>query len=476
MSWTVDGHTYHDYNEYQRALERGNSSRARAEADTARREAQRLQSRIRDREQELARSRDDLRQQIAINAAIQQDVTALQRVQNRLERAQQRMERDVTRQFTEVRAHLAENRAELARLDERQKAHAAEVRRQFEEARVELARGLDEAERRRQQTEERLSGRIREVDAKVDADRKARAEKEASRRARAEQAAVFAERELGLHVNSVGPLGLEASLKGIQSKIGAARTLLQQGDESAALALASTSDVEARHLGWEVEHRRATLNARRDSAIERADRVKRDLDESLVQALFMREREQALLVCDRVAEQARTGYERYDRAEVEAARHEQILARLEEETSIMAAAAPSLADLARDRTERAKALIGHLRGIYGPLSDVRQRQAVEGDRKSAMIVECEFGRARVDLHLQIDGTYTLDGYGHDSNATCASQGTAVAEVVGRAMTVEARHTDTANRSGPARRNESASEDQGNWHEMASRLSDIKRKL
>src|SRR4051794_314480 len=94
MSWTVDGRTYHDYSEYQAALERKAAREASERAGQAYAEVARHQRRLREQEVELDRARGDLARQRGINEQMRQEVRSLEREQHQLADAQSRFEQE----------------------------------------------------------------------------------------------------------------------------------------------------------------------------------------------------------------------------------------------------------------------------------------------------------------------------------------------------------------------------------------------
>ena len=102
------------------------------------------------------------------------------------------------------------------------------------------------------------------------------------------------------------------------------------------------------------------------------------------------------------------------------------------------------------RAERARDLVARMAAVYGPVMGLAQRFAVPEDRKSALVVECQFAGGRLDLHLGLDGGFSVDAYGHDSNAACARKAEEVLRALSGQALVTARRVETSgNRSAPA---------------------------
>lgn len=488
MSWTVNGTTYHSHAEYQAACHARDQSRSSAETLSALAEVARVTAQIVNRERELASARNDLAAQVRINAALREDVAALHRVQASLQEAQARTERQMQQSFAAVRSQLdcqqagieanrmatAENAERLRELDDKQREHERAVRAEFARTRARIEDGLAQADRKLHETEQRLGRRIQEVDTQLQAERQARLAKEATGRSRARLAADLAQEALDELAGDVDMLGLDEERGKVRARIGLARQLVDQGDEAAGVSTAMGAWTDATGLGHTMQRRRAALEARRDAALDRLARIRRSTDDRLVQAFFEVEHGRLSAICGMIEGEVRQGYVRHDRREVEAERYERLLCQLEGEAAAMVATAPGLADLARDRAARARVLTDVLCRVYGPLVEVKSGQSVPEDRKSPLLVECTFSGAHVDLSLDIDGAYTIDGHGHPTNTTCGARGEAVLSELQGVTTVAETRTESTNRAGPIAPSRPAVPSA--WAQVAQRLDDLRRKL
>lgn len=474
MSWTVDGVMYHQWDEYQTALNRRNSQISGQEAAGLRSEVGRLTGRIRQHETDLGRAQGDLRRQTELNQAMQADVGRLAQVQNRIETAQRRSEARMESGFREVRAAVDQVGADLSEMERRHERHAAEVRQNFDAVRQEFRAGLEEAERRRAATEQRLQAEIQEVDAKVEADRADRIARHQSETDRAGEAIDLARAQLEVHQGAHGVLDLEDEATSIREAVMRATSLRGRGDSASALALAEAAFGRARALNHSARRRGAVMKVQRETVESRASALRQDLGDPVVDRYFKPEVGEAGGILDNLETEAAGSYDRWRRAEIEAREHEKLLDRLEDHTLIMRSAAPVLLDLAKDRNAEAKRIIVRLADVYGPLSakpTVRHR--TKGDLKSPMVVECEFGGAKVDVHLELGGGYKIDAYGHASNGECSAMSRVVTEALATDHRVNQPVLDRENRTQPAVDGQSAPEE---WRDVASGLSRLKSNL
>src|SRR3954451_14561347 len=147
MSWTVDGHIYHDWADYQAALRRKEAREASQYASQARAELDRYQQRLREQQQALERTRGDLARQRQINEDIRQDVRGLEREQRSLANAQAAFEQQSRARLGELRTQMQGMGDQLARAERDHQQHVEATRQAFAEADRALQAGLANAER-----------------------------------------------------------------------------------------------------------------------------------------------------------------------------------------------------------------------------------------------------------------------------------------------------------------------------------------
>jgi hypothetical protein len=489
VSWTIHGVTYHNYNEYQRALRGENTRQAQRETEQLRKRlkkiekesadlAERNEASLRENrklERDFEQARGDIQRQRQITTQLQANVagiretqermatavTSLERTQAQLASALEESEARAERQFGEIRREAERNfarvhcridaaEADIAALEQEHQAHVQEVRQTFQEVRGELEQGLARAEQRRRESEQRLQGEIEKVEAKVEEDRRARLAEKKSESDRAAEQLRLVEATLVQCESRLARLNLEEEAQGIRDQVAQASALCARGDTASALAVGHGAYGQGRSLVYRTMKREAELAEGRRRVLERIDGLRATLaGESQVERFFAGEARQAGALLDRLGERARTSYLDHRRLQLDLDADDKTLDRLDRQIGVMVTTAPEVSRLAQERKGRAEGLVRQLKQVYGPLSSVQQRFADEQDRKSDLLVECDFGGARVDLQMNLDGTYAIDGYGHESNLSCQQQGTAVVKSVARENVVAASRVDSQNRSQPA---------------------------
>jgi chromosome segregation ATPase len=473
MSWIVDGVTYESIQARDEAIRRRNERQAQATTGQARRQVDELRSRIQQRERELESARGDLQRQIQINEEIRADVSQLRRTNERLEQAQRAMEQQMEAEFREVYADIEATQADVAELERAHQDHVKQVQRTFTEVRQEMKHGLDEAEKRRRETEERLQAEVEQVNRKVENDRRERLERIHSEMSRAEEAVHTVETALREVEGELVTLGLEEQGQAIREQLAQARSSLQRQDSAAALATANGAFGQVRSLQFSVQRRQAALDTYRSSVMVKVDQLEQRLAGPQIVNWFPAEVEVAHNLLGQLKESAGASYQRYSRMEIQADRDERILDRLEQQVDLMVATAPNIAELAEERKQQAMLIIEKLRRVYGPLSSFDQRWARDNDPKSSLVLNCKFGGARVDVHIGLDGGFTLDGYGHESNATCSAKAESLVAEIGREQRVRRQQVSMENRNAPALAQERRLP---TWSNLSSSLEEIRREL
>ena len=518
MSYTVNGCIYHSIAERDAARRRLAEEEAAAEAEQYRRRATSLGNQLRNRMEELGRTRGDLQRQIRVNQGVQNDGRAISDTQSRLARAQERATEQANRRYQETRSELTRQQgelhglaanqiqlagdldalgestrqaigevtdeierqgadiqalgseiegvarwteqefravhgelqqqaAEIDALDVAHRQHVEAVRREFVDVRHEMAEGLEEAERRREETERRLQAEIDRVEAELEKDRAERLAKEQDEASRARVLVTMAQEETQQHDDAhCQRLRLDGERNQAELKQLEVFELLETNNTAAALAAAHGAMTGARSLTYRAMRREAELVDMRERLMQRSQEVAGSLEDEAIQEYFEAEAGQARRIAARIEREAAESYDRYGRLDVQADRHERQLDKLEEQALVINATTPIVRRQARDRAEVAPTVVKRLADIYGPLTGVEQRYATPHDPKSAKIVECNFDGVGVDVHLDIDGSYTVDGYGHASNRTCGSRAQAVVRAMQAEGEVTEQQVDTQNRS------------------------------
>ncbi len=445
MSYRVDGVHYETWAEYRRAVRRRETRIAREEMVRLLAEAGRLETRIADRKRRLEAPGADLEREMHELALLQADVAELRRLQDRIVTCRERSESRIDELLRKAR--IATGR-EDASGDDAEDTGLEEAGRALVEAARRIEGGVVEAERTARRAGELVEGRQ-----DVEDERSRRVEGEGLRRhredaSRAEDAIRRAGQELSTLAGDLEDLDLGDRREETSERLAEATRLSLEGQVQAALGMAAGVAASVRSLARSARARRAELAARRDATADRVARLRRELVEPELEKWFQGEVQAALRALDGVTRKLATSFRRHRAIEVDAGRLEEEISRVEEATGRMTASLATVRELATARKERAKLLLAELARIYGPLTKFEQRFADPGDRKSTLVVECDFGGARVDVHLGLEGGYTIDGYRHDSNATCAARAGSLLEALTRRSVVQERKVETTNRDRP----------------------------
>lgn len=471
MSWIVNGRTYHDYQAYEQARQQSAQQQARAEADAARAEVQRLGARIAQQSRDLDQARGQYAEQVRINDAMRRDVAELGRAQQHLATAQRRAAEQAERQHAEVQVALAGQAEALAAARADHEAHVRAVDHMFEEAHQAMRDGLAQAERRREEGEQRLRGELKELDARFERERQAAMDKAASQGQRTRQYVGFAREALSNLGEDLHRLDLveDATLSETQCK--AAESLLQTGDEASALAIARQADISAHQIGYALIRRHSELEALSLDARRRMDALLGRLATPAVRHMYAAELNALGGVLARLRQDIERSFQRYRAVEVESARIGGLLGRLEELAHHMEMTAPTLVDQDATRRKQAVALTGHLTPTYGRVTRATKRLADPDDIKSSLIYELHFEGARVNLHLGLDGTFSADAYGHASNSDCGQSAMRVMRALQHNVAADAPMVEATNRTGPAAQVQAAAPEWQQVRRAVSRMAD-----
>jgi len=458
MSWTFEGKRYYSYSEYQRAqAEAERRKAAQAAADMAA-EDRRLRKEIDRDRAEMDRVANDLVRQMELTRRVETNVRALERSQQRLEGAVEqagsrmreglaKLERELSGQGNTL--HGVQVDVEELRRNHREQVE--ELHRSVESARTEMRGGLERAERQRHEAEEAIRQAVREVDRKVESDRETRARGEADQAALAAADVEAAAAALSGGEIDAQPLSLAAEVQQVRSRLASARDLLARGQTSAALGACNLVRADAQSLEREACGRRIEIAAARADVEGRLVRIERRVGESA--SADLRDCYPAELKRLRESLEATRGrlpgrYRDYRMLSVERREDDDLLNELEGEAIEITASAGVVAEAAERRRDQVDGLLTRLEEVYGGVTSAEQSFAVAGDPKSDLIVDAVFGSSKVRLRLGLDGSVSIDGYGHGSGAECAAAAQRVLErlndgiAVGRA-TVERTARDQA---------------------------------
>lgn len=404
MSWTVDGVRYHDHAEYQAVLRAHELRVAANRADALQREVEAARYVIDSREAELEQARGDLEAQTRVAESLSNDVRGLARSQSRLEQASREMERSLS-----------------AGLE----ASAAKLRRGLDDVRGAIAAARSEAEAARRRTEAALRASLERVEQEQRRELERREARAADRAERCQGALELALSMVDATTERHTPLGLLEQADAIREEIRQAGLLAARSDESSALALAHTAAGQARMLDQNVRRRQAELDAARESVVERARSLRKLLSGEALRRYFEVEGRRAGGILDRVEDGLAGRYSRYARKESEGERDDRLLGRLEESVSLMVASTGVIGEMARERKKALERSVEQLAQVHGALSGMEQRLATPGDRKSPLVVDCDFGGAKVQVVLELNGRQTIQGYGYGDDYRCARAGEAM---------------------------------------------------
>lgn len=435
MSVRVDGVWYHNSADYQRAQAERDLRQARAEASALQADADRHRRRAQEVEAELRSARGDLARQERLHAELRQHVADLQRTQERLRQAQERAEQETARKFRDVEAAVRDQQEDVEAARRAHEAHVREVRAAFEEARRDLAAGLAEAERRRAGTEQALRDEVRQVDDKVEADRRERRAKARTDAGRAGVEMDLAEARLPALAARRDALGLHEQLVSAELAIQKARKYLAEDDPTQALANADQADRAVTGAEREAIRRQAELDARRawvtataQDLLAQLNRVSAD-GRNDVRAFFPRDTAQAEHYLKAIRDRAAAEYTSYSRLEVQRSRDEQALDALDRAVRSLSVSGPIVRDLFLQRMDRVDEIMDSLRRQFG--LETWHEVTIPDDPKSDQVIRCDFAGTKVDVYVPLEpgGKVRIDGYGHQTNADCEAAARAMTEIV-----------------------------------------------
>lgn len=458
MSWTFEGKRYYSYREYLRAqAEAERRKAAQAAADMAT-EDRRLREEIDRDRAEMERVANDLVRQMELGRRIETNVRALERSQQRLEGAVERAGHRMREGLAKLERELSDQgntlhgvQVDVEQLRRNHREQVAELQRSVESTRTEMRGGLKRAERQRREAEEAIRQTVREVDRKVESDRETRARSEADQAALAAADAEATAAALSRGEIDAQPLGLAAEVQQVRSRLASARDLLARGQTSAALGACNLARADAQSLERESCARRIEIAAARADVEGRLARIEGRVGESAPADLrdcypmeLKRLRESLEAIRGRLPGR----YRDYRMLPVEQREDNDLLNQLEGQAIEMTASAGVAAEAAERRRDQVDGLLTRLEEVYGGVTSAEQSFAVADDPKSDLIVDSVFGSSKVRLRMGLDGSVSLDGYGHGSAAECAAAAQRVLEqlndgiAVGRA-TIEGNARDQA---------------------------------
>lgn len=457
MSWTVEGRSYHNYEEYQRAQAESERARTVRTAQELAAANDRLQQEIRADRGRMDDVRDSVEQQMEISRRIQANVQAVERNQARLQSVILQNERRMRESLTSLEKEITDQdgklhgvQVDLGTLRQRHQTHVAQVQRELSDVRTRMEQGLAEAEHQRRLAEERVKASIDAVDQKVERDRLERSRAVADRLTLASSELEAATAILGRIEPTLQPLDLSGKLQEVRPEVAAGRLLIAQGNASAALATCTLARSNAESLEHEARTRHVDMEAARYDADRRMTWIDQTVDAGAsadLRACYKTEARMVRATIDAARSRLEGRYRNYRLLDIERREDAELLERLEHEILDMVASAPGIADAARKRAQQLEEVVEALEKVYGESGAADQRFAIADDPKSELVADIAFGSSTVRLRLSLDGTMLLDGYGHGSNSECATAAHRVIQALQNRAVVQNARTENA---GPPR--------------------------
>lgn len=485
MSWTVGGRMYHDYAEYQAALQRQREQEANRTVEHLQERARNLAVENARLEQSLGGLQGDIAQIQAVNRRMEANVSELGRIASEQQAALTDFERRSAEEFAAVRREAEQGirhlEGEIGRVtvdvDKLRAEHEDHVQRvceRFRAVRAEMDQRLAEAERRRAQTEKVLRSEIEAVDAKVEADRRTRLETFNSEMDRARESVRLAESLLQDVEQRLTGLDLDMQAQGVRDQLDQARQQLTRGEAPSALASSALAFASARTLRTGATMRRTDLEQARQSVVERSGRVvdmlERDAD---AKAFFEREVSLLSRIVEQIRREASEGYRLHRRLPVEEDRHERLLTGIEDQARQMAVLAPVLKEAATRRGGMVGPILEALTETYGALSASEARLADAADQKSDVVIDCDFGGQKVAVRVSLDGRLFVDGWGHATASECGAKGTAAFRALARKVLPQEKQVESRNRQEPT---VTAPSQAARWASVGPALNTLQQKL
>lgn len=411
MSWTVNGTTYHDRNEYLRARAASEARQASVAASRYQQDAASLRSRL------AGHLNSDIASQQRIVAENRRIIEQLRRVESRLAEQQR-----------QHRARMEEIAEEARRGDERTRAEVAALSdktdEMFSSVWSDLSSGLADAERRRAEMETRLAKSVKAVDDKVEADRRARLEKEQTTAGRARLAIDLSEQRLAImDERELARLKLSEHRLQAGDHIAHARALVNAGDFEAGLAQAIEASTMTAGLERTATSRGAELQAASRALAARVAAVRERLSDAQVSELFSGEIKEISGRLGRIEADIARGFREYGSLEVEQDRLDRELVMAENISGDMYDIREDLANRLDRRARMVPSVVEQLKRTYGDLTSEPKvsfaNQDLGEDKKSDLVVEMEFGGGKVKATFDAAGGFQIDGYRHSSNTACA---------------------------------------------------------
>ena len=473
MSYELDGVYYSSHAARERARKKRDKQRAENRKNALQQEVNRQRRAVRENESALRQARGDYQQQLRLNEQISGRVEDLRRSQNRLRADQRAMRKDMDRNFAEVRQQIDATQEDLATLEREHEQHVREVEQQFAEMERELQEGLDEAEARRQETERILREEVRQVDEKVEADRRERLARAKSELDRADALVRMVEEDIVSHESRAAALDLESDLVGIREGLATARRLHQQGDAPTALAAAESAYASARQLRWKHHRNDAKLHQAKAGVKEKLAYFRKQMGDERIGKYFDTECKLADEKMRQLEEELPDAYQRYAALEVEGREHGKVLEKLEREVQLMTEHAPDIDQQFEQREQRVGQLLRALSDVCGPMTEKQiPTFKNENDPKSTRIVRCSYAASgKLDLHVPLDETepFQVEGFDHDSNRDCKEVFERVATRLQGEAQIMRTVSDETVRAQPRLREQRR---QGGWEGMGDRLRDV----
>ena len=162
------------------------------------------------------------------------------------------------------------------------------------------------------------------------------------------------------------------------------------------------------------------------------------------------EKEQFLHRIQQVEESVRESYNNPNRMEIEAVEHEKQLARAEDIILEIACQKEITQDQHNDRRKALRERIPFLQAQFGACIENPQVQFENPrDKKSPIILTYKTHDRTIEYRANLDGTFSMDGYGYSSNTACQNSGQQALEALQNGSVVERQQIEeTGNRTQP----------------------------
>lgn len=263
MSWQFNGREYHDFNSYVGAINDDARARGARFATTLRERSDAYQRDIESNEKDVRKfekqllageNRAKLLHKIEqLNADTAKRIEWLNDVKRQLGETQVSMDMEIRNRIAAFSACLADTKENVAQLEKAQERIVAETKSEFAEVRSSLDAGLQDAERRRREGEQRLQGQLDNLDAGLKRERQERLARISDQKEQAESLLSEARDLLAQFDQSdLQRASLAAQFNGISNAVLEAERHIELGNHEAALSQAQERINDAHTLEREM--------------------------------------------------------------------------------------------------------------------------------------------------------------------------------------------------------------------------------